>query len=97
MRAQRGVEVVQQADAVHIVQTGAAVQQADFCQQLLGALVALLGEKNLAAFFVHRVVAGAVLGLLPGEARDNVVDAVVKVGALLGRARNNQRRPRLVN
>ena len=43
------------------------------------------------------IIAGAVLLLLPGQARNQGVDLDVELGALLGRAGNDQRRARLVD
>ena len=60
-------------------------------------LVAFVGEMRLLGLLVRPVVARTLfLGLLV-EARDDLVDLQVEVGAFLGRARDDQRRARLVD
>ena len=73
-------------------------------EELLGLRHALLGQDRGAGLLVHEVVAGrrlvAVLVLLLGalgEVRDDAVAAVVDVGVLLGRARDDERRAGLVD
>ena len=65
--------------------------------QLLGVLVARVGQVHLARLLVHPVVALAFLGLLPLQARHELVDLHVQLGALFGRAGDDQRRARFVD
>ena len=60
-------------------------------------LVAGVGEVDLLGLLVGPVVALAFLALLALEARHELVDARVELGALLGRAGDDQRRARLVD
>ena len=95
--AQRGVQVVHQGDVGGVVQALALAQQAGLGQQVLGMLVAGVGQQHLAGLFVDLVVARSVGFRLPGQARDQRVDLGVKLRAALGRAGNDQRRARLVD
>ena len=97
VRAQRRVQVVHQADAGRVVEAVALAQQARLLHQLLGLLEARLGQVHLAGLLVGVVVALALLGLLAPEARHERVDLHVELGALLGRARDDERRARLVD
>jgi hypothetical protein len=63
--AQGGVEVVDQQDVARIVEAGALGQHAQAAEDLLGVLVALLGEQHRVGLEVDGVVArlGDVLAL----------------------------------
>ena len=97
VRPERRVQVVHQADARRVVEAVALAQQPGFLHQLLGLLEAGLGQVHLARLLVGEEVALALLGRLPREARDERVDLHVQLGALLGRSRDDERRPRLVD
>jgi hypothetical protein len=60
-------------------------------------LVRGFGDVGLLALLIDRVVARAVFLLLPGEARHELIDAQVQLGALLGGAGDDERRARLVD
>ena len=84
VRAQPLVRVMQQQNVARVVQVLDA-------EQLLDPRHAVLGERDGA----HLLVDGVVLFGL--EARDDAVDDVIGIGRLFRRARNNQRRARLVD
>ncbi len=95
--AQRGIEVVQQDDVRGAVETVALVEQAGVAQQFLDVLVSLLGQVDLLDLLVDREITRAVLFELWLERRDDLVDATVEFGVVVGRPRDDQRRPRLVD
>ncbi len=97
MRAQRRIQVMHQTDIGGVVQALAIAQQADLRHQLFDFLMTVLGQRRLFGLFIHRVIAGTVLSLLPGQARDQRVDLDVELGAFLCRARDDQRRARFVD
>src|SRR5690606_31873728 len=98
VRAQRGVEVVDDVDVVRGVQAVLfAGEDAGAAQQAFGLLLAFLGQVHLLALLVDPVVALAVLFLLPGEVRDDLVDLDVQLRRVVGRAGNDQRGTRLVD
>ena len=78
-------------------------------EQLLGLGHAALGQRHRLVLLVDDVVAGllellALLGLDVAardraglQPRDDAIDLVVEVGRFLGRARDDQRRPRFVD
>ena len=82
--AQRLVHVVERVDLARVVEVRDA-------EHLLDLGDAVLGEDG-----VPRLLVDGEVGLLL-EARDDAVDDVVLLGRLLGRARDDQRRPRLVD
>ena len=106
MRAQGLVHVVEQRHVGRIVKP-AGLQPVR--QQLLGARHAALGERDRLVLLVVDVVARglepvAILALGVAardgarlQAWDDAIDFVVQVGRLLGRARDDQRRPRFVD
>ncbi len=97
VRAQRRVQVMHQADVGRVVQTLARLQQPGLGEQLLGALVARVGEVNLARLLVRPVIALAFLARLALQARRELIDSHVQLGALLRGAGDDQRRARLVD
>ncbi len=54
-------------------------------------LVTALREKRLLGFLIDRVVARALLDLLPLQPGDNRVDLAIEIGAFLGRSGYDQR------
>ena len=97
VRAQRRVEVVQELDVARVVEALALGQEPRLGQQLLDLLVAGLGEVDLLELLVDGVVALALLALGAPEARDDLVDAHVELGIVLGRTGDDERRARLVD
>jgi len=97
VRAQRRVEVVHQADVGGVVQALPRAEQPDLGEQFLDALVARVRQVGLLGLLVGPEVTLAFLALLALEARHDRVDARVELGALLGRAGDDQRRARLVD
>ena len=106
VRAQRLVDVVEQRHVGRIVE---AARLQPVLEHLLGLGHAGLGQRDRLVLLVDEVVAGllellAILGLdvalrdgARRQLRDDAIDFVVEVGRLLGRAGNDQRRPRLVD
>jgi hypothetical protein len=97
VRAQRRVEVVHQPDVGRVVQALALLQQARLEEQFLDALMALVGKVHLLRFLVGPEVTLALFRLLLRQARHQLVDLEIQLGAFLGRARDDQRRARLVD
>ena len=97
VRAQRRVEVMHQAHVGRVVQAVALAQQPGLEHQSLDVLVAVLGQVDLLALLVHGIIARAILARLALQARHQHVDALVDLGALLGRPGDDQRRARLVD
>ena len=97
MRAERRVQVMHQADVAGVVEAFALAQQPCSGEQLLDVFVPGVGQVHLLALLVRPVVALALLLLLPLEPGNELVDLDVELGALLGRARDDQRRARLVD
>ena len=97
VRAQRGVEVMDEPDVGRVVEAGARRDQAGRAEQPLGLLVALLGEQHLVRLLVDPVVAGALLlGLLHEPGRD-LVEPVVGLDVVVRLAGDDERRARLVD
>ena len=97
VRAQRRVQVVHQPDVGRVVEALPLGQQSRLQEQLLDPLVAGVGEVHLLAFLVGPVVAVALFAVLPLQARHDLVDPQVELGALLGGSRDDQRRARFVD
>ena len=97
MRAQRGGKLLHQADILGVVKALSLADQAGTGHQFLDPGVALLGEVHLLGLLFRRVVAGSIRLRLWFEPGDELVDLVIDLGALLGGARDDQRRPRLVD
>ena len=97
VRAQRRVQVMHQADVRGVVEALALAQQARLGHQRLDVLVAFLGDVDLLALLVDREIARPVLFLLALQARHELVDAQVQLGALLRGAGDDERRARLVD
>lgn len=102
VRAQRCVNVGQQAQVVRRVEALAFAEQAVLAQQVLDELVALLVEFDLAGLLVDAVVAflgrlALDLFNLALETRDQLVDLDVQLGAVFGLAGDDQRGTRLVD
>jgi hypothetical protein len=102
--AQCGVEVVHQQDVGRVVEPAALGEQAHAHEDLLGGLVALLGQQHLVRLQVDGVVARIehlVLvvqpAFLPLEHRRDLVHLQVELGVVLGLAGDDQRRARLVD
>lgn len=96
VRAQRCVDVGQQAQVVRRVEALAFAEQAVLAQQVLDELVALLVEFDLAGLLVDAVVAflgrlALDLFNLALETRDQLVDLDVQLGAVFGLAGDDQR------
>ena len=110
MGAQRLIQVVKHLHVFGIVEAGRGVvvllQPLD---QALGLGHPALGERDGLVLLVDDVIAGrlerftflglgvAAHGCATAQARDDAVDLVVEVGRFLGRAGDDQRRPRLVD
>ena len=84
MRAQALVAVMQQQDIARVVQIFDS-------EQLLDAGDAVLGQRHGAHLFVDSVV------VFRFEAGDHAIDDVIGVGRFLGRARDDERRARLID
>ncbi|MEI2787357.1 MAG: hypothetical protein V9E93_00585 [Steroidobacteraceae bacterium] len=97
VRTQRGIQVMHQPDVGRVVEALAFLQQSSLQEQFFDVLMALVGEMNLLRLFVGPVVALAFLRLLLRETRHQLVDLHVELGALLGGARDDQRRARFVD
>ena len=107
VRAQRLVDVVEQRHVGRVVEAVRRLQAVR--EHLLGLGHAALGQRDRLVLLVDDVVAGrlellALLGLDVAlgdgarlQPRDDAIDFVVEVGRFLGRARDDQRRPRLVD
>ena len=98
--------MVHQRDVGRVVQARALDQQAGVAQQLLGVLVAVLGEEDLVRLLVDgevaridHALAGAQVELadLLLQLRDDGVDAHVHLGVVFGLAADDERRARLVD
>ena len=108
VRPQPLLHVVEQRHVDRVVEAAGVRHQA-MREHLLRLGHAGLGERHRLVLLVDDVVAGllellAILGLdvaLRGgaalQARDDAIDLVVEVGGLLGRARDDERRPGLVD
>ncbi len=68
----------------------ALLEDARLAQKLFHIFVARFGE-------IHRALLLVEIVMLLAEARDQQVDLIVKVGLVVGRSRNDQRRARLVD
>ena len=97
MRADGGVEVVDDVDVLRVVEAFVLIQDAGLAQQALGVLLAGLGQVDLLLLLVDPVIALAFFLFLAGQRGDDAVDLDVQVGRFLGRAGNNQWRARLVD
>jgi hypothetical protein len=97
VRAQRRVQVMHDADVRRVVQALARLQQAGLGDQLFRVLVTRVRQVHLARLLVRPVVALAFLALLTLQARRELVDLHVQLGALLRRAGDDQRRARFVD
>ena len=89
VRAQRLIDVMHDRDVLDVVER-IRLEQAGVAQPLLHLFHAGFGERHRALLLVDLVV-----GLV--ERRDEGVDGVVEVGAVVERAGNDQRRARLVD
>ncbi len=94
---ERRIQVVHQPDAGRVVEALALAQEPCLLHQLLGLFETGLGQVHLARLLVREEVALAFLGPLSREARHERVDLHVELGALLGGARDDERRARLVD
>ena len=103
---QRRVQVVHQADVGRVVQRGARRNQAALGHDLLGTLVAVLGQVDLVRLLVHGEItrrdhafAGARIGLanLLGQQRRDGVDGDVHGRVVFGLTADDQRRARFVD
>ena len=86
---QRLVEVMDDRDVMRVVERPLA-HDAHGREQVLDMLVARLGE-------VHRALLLVEFEIFRGELRDDLVDRVVKLGLVIRRTGNDQRRARLVD
>ena len=89
MRTQRLVDVVHHRDVGNVVEPG-ALEEVALGEQLFHLLGARLGEGDGALLLVLFVVVRA-------ELRDQLVDPAVHVRRIVGRPRDDQRGPRLVD
>ncbi len=102
VRTQAGVDVGQQPQVVRRIEGFAFGEQAGLGQHFLDELVALLVELDLAGLLVDAEMpflgddALFFLDVLL-ERRDQLVDLLIELGAVLGLAGNDQRRARLVD
>ncbi len=90
VRAQRLVDVMHQRDVLDVVERAVFLDEPGLAHQLLHALVAALGEDDRAHLLVQ-------LEMLGFELRNDAVHGVVKLGSVLDRAGNDERRARLVD
>jgi hypothetical protein len=97
VRADARIQVVHQHDVGGVVEAGALRQEPRPGHDLLGVLVALLGERHRVLLQVHPVVARAGLLLLLHQLRDEGVDAAVELGGILGLAGDDERGACLVD
>ena len=88
VRVQRLVDVMHEGDVLGLVER--ALQNPHLRQQLLDVLVAGLGQVRRALLLVDLVIIGH-------EARDHLVDRIVEVGLVVGRAGDDERGARLVD
>ena len=88
VRLQRRVDVMHERDVLDVVER--ALHQALLGQHDLDALVAGLGERHLPLLLVE-------LEVFRAERRDDLVDGLVEVGAILQRTGDDERRARLVD
>ena len=98
--------MVHQRDVGRVVQRGTFRDQAQTRQNALGALVTLLGQKDLPAFFIKREVArlgnafaGAwvFLAFLTLQLWRHLVDGDVELGVVFGLTADDQRCARFVD
>ena len=89
MRFQRLIDMVDNRDVLGVVHV-AAGQQAGAAQKLGHVLIALFGQRYLAGFLVQVVI-------VLGEVNHHRVDRLVHLRQVLGGARDDQRRARLVD
>ena len=89
VRLQRLVDVVHEGDVVRLVER-ALGEHLHLAQQLLDMLVAGLGQVGRALLLVEIVI-------LDDETRDRLVDGIVELRLVVGRAGNDERRARLVD
>ena len=103
---QRGVHMVHQGHVGGVVQAGAFGQQAGFGQQLLGVLVASIGQHHLVRLLIHREIARLDHALartrigfadLAFQGRHHRVDPHVQVGVVLSLPADDQRRARFID
>ena len=71
--------------------------EAGLAEDRLGVLVAFLRQQHLVRLLVDPVVAGALLLGLPRELRRELVQPVVHLDVVVGLARDDERRARLVD
>ncbi len=88
MRAQRLLDVMNDGDVFDVVER-LALEQIGLGQELLDMLVAGLGQRDDAGLLVELEVARLELG-------NECVDGRVELGAVVERARDDERRARLV-
>ena len=89
VRLQRVVDVVDDRDVLDVVER-LALQEVGLAQQVFELLGAVFGEVGRALLFVDLVV-------FRRQQRDEGVDGVVEIGAVVERAGNDQRRARFVD
>jgi hypothetical protein len=89
VRAERLLHVVHYGDVLDVVER-VALEQVGLHQELLDSLVAGLGQGDNACLLVELEIAG-------DQFRNEFVDGVVEFGAVVERARNDERRARLVD
>ncbi len=97
VRPNARIQVMHEDDVRRVVEARARWQQSCLLHQLLGALVALLGERHLVLLQVDVVVTRRIFLLLLAQFRDEEVDAPVELGRVLGLPRDDERRARLVD
>ena len=100
--AQRGGNVVHQHDVGRRVQRLALIHDAGFHQHLFDQDQAAFGQVNLARLLIHREVPFTLEGVgvfffLADQFRDQLVDLDVHLGAVFGRAGDDQRRTRFID
>ena len=97
VRAQRLMEVVVEVDVRRLVQARPLGQHPRAREQHLRALVPRLGQEHGVVLLVDVEVAGRIGGRLALQHRRDRVHLEVDVGAVVGLARNDERRARLVD
>ncbi len=95
--AQGGVDVVQQPQIVRGIEALSLRQQSGTGQQVFHFLVSLLGQLNLAAFFIDRVIAILTLFRHRIQVLNQLAHAHIQLGAVLCRTGDDERGTRLVN
>ena len=90
MSTQALVDVMNQAGAFRIIQGCISIQQTACSQLLFKELIAIIGERHVACFFVQ-------LEVLIRQRWNNGINGDVHLGTIIRRAGNNKRRTGFIN